>query len=115
MIYRLSPLLGGRSEVLETPILEALHLLILQNQEREQKAKEREVEGFLDYLKLVHSHPLQTDDEEAVKSRDRFIESIRPNFGEEEVVDKKQTKYSWDAETQNKMERAIKERESNTE
>jgi hypothetical protein len=40
IIYRLSPILGGRSEVLETPVLEALSYLDMEKQERENKKLE---------------------------------------------------------------------------
>lgn len=74
----------------------------------DRESRSKEIEGFLDFLKMSHSHPLQTDDSEAVKQRESFIESIRPNFGDDH---KKQTKkFTWDEETQAKIDKIEQEK-----
>jgi hypothetical protein len=73
-IYRLSARLGGRSEVLETPVVEALKYIELE------KKREQE-ERFFSFLSMFHAHPMAD-----AEGRKKFIEAIQPKVKSAPVV-----------------------------
>ncbi|WP_025910656.1 hypothetical protein [Priestia flexa] len=95
MIHKLSPVLGSRSEVLDTPIDEALEHMYLLKQTEEAKQKEKEYERYIHFKSMVHSHPIDKDNHRAWQARQKFEDSIRPK---EEVRELKQSDMKWDFE-----------------
>lgn len=76
IIHRLSPELGGRSEVLAISLMEALgHMCMLKDKE-EAKHKEDKMNRYLDFLARIHSHPPQS--KEQAQARKEFDMKIKP-------------------------------------
>lgn len=73
MIFTLSPILGGRTEVLNTPFTEALQHLLYYREREENKAKAEEGRIWLDFLSRMNSHPFAPE-----QQKKAFIESIEP-------------------------------------
>lgn len=95
IIYKLSPILGSRAQVLQTPIHEALIHMNLLKQSEEAKQKEKEYERYIHFKSMVHSHPIDKDNHRAWQARQKFEDSIRPK---EEVRELKQSDMKWDFE-----------------
>ncbi|WP_273122796.1 hypothetical protein [Bacillus weihaiensis] len=70
-----------------------MHMKLLKQSE-EAEQKEKEFERYIRYLSMVHSHPIQ-DNQEALRIRQKFEESIRPK---EEVKELKKEDMAWDFE-----------------
>lgn len=66
LIFKLSPILGGRSEVLETPLYEALGILELSKRSEAQKRLD-------DYYNLYFANPMIE-----VKHRKEYLKKIIP-------------------------------------
>lgn len=76
IIFKLSPILGGRSEVCETDLMEVLgHMCIIKKTE-EAKHKEDQMNRYLDFLSRIHSHPPQS--KEQAQARREFDMKIKP-------------------------------------
>lgn len=106
MIFKLSPILGSRSEVLETYLLEALHhLILIQDKEKEDEEYKR-MERQIHFLSLKHSRPFQEQPKPSEKrEREQFIESL---FGESEEEKREQEQerkntWRWSEETEAKI------------
>lgn len=92
MVFSLSEKLGGRTEVLNAPILETLGYLLMLRKENEEKAEQEEVKLWVDFLSRVHSHPLpEGATSEHKRNRQTFIDSIKPK---ERMESPKE--YQWD-------------------
>jgi hypothetical protein len=87
IIYALSPVLGGRSEVLETPVLEALEYLVY-----EKKKKQREKLERFQYLFFGANSNVDP------KARKKFYDEIRPKDGSGggKVLGNPTKKMEWD-------------------
>lgn len=85
IVYRLSPILGGRSEVLETPVLEALNYLAMERQEREN----RRLEQFhiLFYAANSRVNP---------KDRKKFYDKLKPRGSGGRLLGNPKRKLEWD-------------------
>jgi hypothetical protein len=59
---------------LKAPVVELLKYMELHKEEEENKAKKEKMDRWLDYLSLVHSHPLGDAD-----GRKKFIDLIKPD------------------------------------
>ncbi|MEE6134616.1 hypothetical protein [Priestia sp. GS2] len=70
-----------------------MHMKMLKQSE-EAEQKEKEFDRYIRYLSMVHSHPIQGN-QEALRIRQKFEESIRPK---EEVKELKQEDLAWDFE-----------------
>lgn len=73
MIFTLSPILGGRTEVLRTPFTEALQHLLYHREREENKREAEEARIWLDFLSRMNSHPFAPE-----QNRKSFMQSIEP-------------------------------------
>lgn len=73
MIFTLSPILGGRTEVLNTPFTEALQHLLYYREREENKAEAEEGRIWLDFLSRMNSHPFAPE-----QQRKAFMNKIEP-------------------------------------
>lgn len=80
LVFKLSRVLGSRSEVLKTPLLEALF-----HYEWETMKEEKEV--VMDFLNIYHAHPYADHEE-----RKKHLELIKPNYQETEELEMKTDK-----------------------
>lgn len=77
MIFKLSPLLGGRSEVLKLSLLEALgHMCILKDEE-EAKEKREHADRYFSFISKLYSHPPESLNEKMRKGQTEFFEELR--------------------------------------
>lgn len=78
IIFKLSPILGGRSEVCETDLMEVLgHMCIIKKtEEAEREAKS--FDYYIHYKTLEMFHPVDKKDAETLKKRKMFAESLMP-------------------------------------
>lgn len=91
IIYKLSPLLGGRSEVLSTDLMEALGHMCISKDEEEARNKKDEVDRYINFLSMVHSHP--TEGKEAARAREEFMKMIKPKDKNTQRTEKP---FEWD-------------------
>jgi hypothetical protein len=84
IVYRLSPVLGGRSEVLNTPVLEALDYLDMNNKERENVRMEQ-------FQMLFFGANSRVDP----KARKQFFEKLKPKHTGGRLLGKRKT-LEWD-------------------
>lgn len=85
IVYRLSPILGGRSEVLETPVLEALNYLAMERQERESRRLEQ-------FHLLFFGANSRVDP----KQRKKFYDKIKPRETGGRLLGNPHKKLEWD-------------------
>lgn len=76
LVYKLASRLGGRSEVLDMPIIDALAYLIILFEEEEQEVKRRQWDLYLNHLSRVQANPAQSDKD--AKEKGEFLESLNP-------------------------------------
>jgi hypothetical protein len=69
----LSPLLGGRSEVRATPLVELLKHMELLLQKEEAEGKKEITERWISFLSTHYAHPFSDS-----KGRKKFMEVIKP-------------------------------------
>jgi hypothetical protein len=85
IIYRLSPILGGRSEVLETPVIEALSYLDMERGERERSKLDK-----FNYLYFGANSNVDP------KARKKFFDTIRPKESGGKLLNNPAKKLEWD-------------------
>lgn len=66
LIFQLSPRLGGRTEVMETPLVEALKHYVMEKQKEQG-------DRYLSFLSMFYANPMVKADE-----RKKFMETIKP-------------------------------------
>ncbi|WP_414049772.1 hypothetical protein [Macrococcus animalis] len=76
MVYKLASRLGGRNEVVDLPIVEALAYIIIQLEEEEEAVKQRQWDLYLNHLSRVQANPAQDKDD--AKMKGEFMESLNP-------------------------------------
>lgn len=76
MIYKLSPIVGGRSEVINTPFVDCLGYLIAVFETQEQKANEEKQRLYLDHISRMLAKP---ESKEAEKQNKKFMKEINPD------------------------------------
>lgn len=84
IVFRLSPILGGRSEVLETPVLEALSYLDMEKEEKER-----------DRLERFHFLFFGANSKVSPKARKSFYEGIKPKKAGKKLLDNPNKKMEW--------------------
>lgn len=84
IIFTLSPRLGGRSEVLETPILEALSYLDMERKEKESEKLER-----FHYLYFGANSKVDG------KARKQFYDKIKPKEAGRKILGNSGKKMDW--------------------
>lgn len=89
MIYKLSPILGGRSEVAKLSLMEALGHMCLLKDEEENKKNVAEMNRYLEFLAMVHANPPQ--DNKQAKAREAFERNIKPKAIQKMQEPKKET------------------------
>lgn len=85
IIYRLSPILGGRSEVLETPVIEALNYLTFEKESREAERMEKFQMAYFGGNSKVDA-----------KARKKFYDSIKPSSSGGKVLNNPGKQMDWD-------------------
>lgn len=85
MIFRLSPILGGRSEVLNTPIIEALSYLDMERKDKEAKK--------MDLFSMIF---FGANDKVDGKARKKYYDSIRPKESGRKILGNPSKKLEWD-------------------
>lgn len=85
IVYRLSPILGGRSEVLETPVLEALNYLDMERQERQSKKLEKF--SLLFFAANSRVEP---------KARKQYYDKIKPKDSGGKLLNNPRKPLEWD-------------------
>ncbi|TDM38088.1 hypothetical protein ETI11_01460 [Macrococcoides canis] len=76
LIYKLAHKLGGRSEIIDMPLEEALAYLIIIIEQEEQQAEAKKWELYMNHLSRINANPAQDKDD--VKRQNQFIEGIDP-------------------------------------
>ena len=75
LVYKLSSVLGGRKEVLETPFVDCLGYLIAEFEKDEQRANNEAQRLYLDHISRMLAKP---DSKEAQKQNEKFMKQINP-------------------------------------
>lgn len=76
LVYRLASRMGGRSEVVDMPILDALTYLIIYFEELEHEYEVNQWQLYSDHISRMMSNPAQ--DQEQQKQQLEFAESLKP-------------------------------------
>lgn len=76
MVFKLASRLGGRNEVVDLPIVEALAYIIIHLEEEEEEVKRRQWDLYLNHLSRVQANPAQDKDD--AKAKGDFLESLNP-------------------------------------
>ncbi|MCY1583356.1 hypothetical protein NW133_07415 [Staphylococcus pettenkoferi] len=76
MIYQLGTRLGGRREVVETPMEELLGYLISDFKRKEEEANEEAQRLYLNHMSRMVAQP---QSKEQQKANEKFIKQIDPN------------------------------------
>lgn len=76
MVFKLASRLGGRNEVVDLPIVEALAYIIIHLEEEEEEVKRRQWDLYLNHLSRVQANPAQDKDD--AKAKGEFLESLNP-------------------------------------
>ncbi len=76
MVFKLAGRLGGRNEVVDLPIVEALAYIIIHLEEEEEEVKRRQWDLYLNHLSRVQANPAQDKDD--AKAKGDFLESLNP-------------------------------------
>lgn len=84
IIYRLSPVLGGRSEVLDTPLEEALGYLGMERRERKKQK-------FDTFMMIYFSANSRVDG----KARKKYMDELKPKEQATKLLNRKQP-LEWD-------------------
>lgn len=89
-----------------TPILEAVHHMIMLRDQEQDEEDYRKYERQMHYMSLVHSQPLQEDaKQEHKEGRKEFIEKLfeETDKQKEERAKEKKAEYTWSPETMAKI------------
>ncbi|PKE22784.1 hypothetical protein [Macrococcoides caseolyticum] len=76
LVYKLAHKLGGRSEIIDMPLEEALAYLIIIIEQEEQQAEAKKWELYMNHMSRINANPAHNDKES--KRRYEFIETINP-------------------------------------
>lgn len=68
--------MGGRSEVVEMPILDALSYLIIYFDELEREQEDKRWELYMEHISRVMSNPAQDEDQQ--KAQMQFMDELKP-------------------------------------
>lgn len=103
-MFKLSDLLGGRSEVVDAPAVELMKYMEMAIEEAENKHKAKQAEMYINYLSNVFSQQLEEKPTtEYKRAKEEFIQLITP---EEPGKEKKKLPktYEWDFEPEDLIE-----------
>lgn len=76
LIFKLASRLGGRSEILDLPLVDALAYLLILFEQEEEEVKRRQMELYLNHISRVQANPAQSDKD--AKAKAEFLESLNP-------------------------------------
>lgn len=76
MIYTLGRKLGGRREVVESPMVEMLGYLIADFDEKQEEADREAQRLYLNHMSRMHAQPQSKDQD---KANQKFIKAIEPS------------------------------------
>lgn len=100
-VYRLSPLLGGRREVIATPAIELLRYTLLNNEKEEAEAEKERANIWLNFVAMSLSHPPKGKDSNRDKALKEFEEAFKPKPRFDDVAIS--TGKGWDEEAIDKL------------
>lgn len=76
LVYKLASRLGGRSEVVNMPLVDALAFLLIVMEEEEREAEEKAVDLYMAHLSRIMSNPAQSDEQS--NAQQSFVERLEP-------------------------------------
>lgn len=94
LVFKLANNLGGRSEVMNLSIEDALAYLIIVLEKEEQEADAKKWELYLNHISRIYSNPAQ--DEKELKEQNEFTQSINPSKEHRMLEEPKN--YEWNFE-----------------
>lgn len=109
LIFKLSPVLGSRSEVLKTDMEEALEHLLLVRYEEENEINRTKENQLVSYKSMtLAAMYTQGSNNDLKKASDEHIENLSRMVGEaaEQQAQKRQSEYQWSPEVMAEMEKA---------
>lgn len=75
MVYTLSPIVGGREQVIDAPAVDLLGYLLIHFETLEQEADREKQRLYLNHLSRMHANP---QDKKQAKANDKFMKHIEP-------------------------------------
>jgi hypothetical protein len=94
--------LGGRSEVLKTPVIELLGYTLEHIREKEEEAEREQTKYYLDFVSRLKAQ--KPENKEQQKDLQDFIKMIKPD---EKKQDKIEDGQAWDYEAINQIKKEI--------
>ncbi|WP_379545423.1 hypothetical protein [Oceanobacillus sojae] len=91
-IFKLGNVLGGRNEVVKSPVIELLKFMDMTLEKEEAEAEHEKAKMYIQYLANVFSQKQEGKDPQLEKARKEFENMLRPNTRKQ--VEKKE--YEWD-------------------
>lgn len=115
VVYTLSNRLGGRSEVLQTPMFEVLGHLITHFEEEQRQVDQEQMKYYMDFIAMLNSNP---QNEKQAKQTEKFRKQIEPKLSDPNKSNQSgediKNKYQWNERVQKKIaEKQAKERLKN--
>lgn len=75
MVYTLSPIVGGREQVIDAPAVDLLGYLLIHFETLEQEADREKQRLYLNHLSRMHANP---QDKNQAKENKKFMKNIEP-------------------------------------
>ncbi len=75
IIFRLSPRLGGRSEVLKAKLIELLKYMEFEKEEEEAKIQKEKMDRWFNFMSMLHAHPMSDK-----QARKKYMDLIDPKI-----------------------------------
>lgn len=111
LIWKIAPIVGGRPQAKETPLVEALGYYILENEERKAKLQKEQSDIYVTHMSnrliMEMSKANEKNFNEVSNKLSEFEEMIRPKQ-DHEVEKKSAADFQWD---ENLMKSLFKEQE----
>lgn len=74
MVFQLGQRLGGRSEVINAPVVDLFGYLISEFERKDEKAKEEVQRLLLEHSSRMHANP---KDKKSAKANEKFVKSLQ--------------------------------------
>jgi Tfp pilus assembly protein PilV len=75
LVYTLSPIVGGREQVINAPAVDLLGYLLIHFETLEQEANTEKQRLYLNHLSRMHANP---QDKNQAKANKKFMKNIEP-------------------------------------
>lgn len=102
IIFEVSPVVGGRSELMDVTIEEAFGLMCMVKDRREFEQDEKEIERYIHYRSMQFARPTDEKDTEGKRAREQFEKQITPRKFRNSAGGNKKLRtlqdYKWDFE-----------------